>query len=86
MTFSAGLQVIGMLEKRVGEEPFKKLLERMVAASCKDSGKGEVDEARRLPSLGDHSTEDIKAGKGGKAIISQRVNFSLSIAGQVKDV
>ena len=34
-----------MLEKRVGEEPFKKLLERMVTAACEDSGKGEVDEA-----------------------------------------
>ena len=39
-------QVIGMLEKRVGEEPFKKLLERMVTAACEDSGKGEVHMAR----------------------------------------
>lgn len=34
------LQVIGMLEKRVGEEAFRKLLERIVGVACESGSKG----------------------------------------------
>lgn len=32
--------MIGMLEKRVGEEAFKKLVERTVSAACESGSKG----------------------------------------------
>ena len=35
-------QVIGMLEKKVGEEAFKKLLERLVATACQAGSVGET--------------------------------------------
>lgn len=34
------LQVINMLEKRVGEEAFRKLLERIVGSACESGSKG----------------------------------------------
>ena len=36
----ACMQVIGMLEKKVGEEAFRKLLERIVGVACESGSKG----------------------------------------------
>ncbi|KAK9825158.1 hypothetical protein WJX81_006717 [Elliptochloris bilobata] len=54
--------VVGMLERRVGEDTFKRLLERHVVASCAAPGKGGAPAGARLLGTREFLNEVGKAG------------------------